>query len=194
MNTQEHKTHKGWTLERSVLSIIVVLQLIIIGWLYQLHRERQEAQPQQQRSRHVVPVQSSMPASRLLQQQHNRMQARMNRMMNQAFGAFDNAIDFDKGWDRLSATPTMDMRNRPDSYEIIFSHPGLTAENIQVQLKKQLLTVTTTRNQDQAGARNYNRFESKILLPGPVDASKPMKTDFTNGILRLTIAKQFEQE
>jgi len=143
-----------------------------------------------------LPVQIS--TQRVALQVHSAVRRRhtmrrdVDRMMNDAFSLFDrmdSMMHFDDHWKRLHATPTMDMRETPDSYEVVISLPGITESDIEIKLEGQILTITGKVRTQEEGQRNYRKFETCIQLPGPVDAEQIAKTNIENGILRISIPK-----
>ena len=116
----------------------------------------------------------------------------VDRMMNNAFSMFDrmdSMMHFDEHWNRLHATPAMDMRETQNSYEIVMSLPGINESDIEIKLEGRILKVSGKVHTKAEGKSNYHKFETCIQLPGPVDANQIAKTNVENGILRISIPK-----
>ena len=121
---------------------------------------------------------------------------RMNRMLLQRVSTelrqMENLMDFDNGWNALTTSPTMDMRERGDSYEIDFSLPGIDASEIEVALEGRLLTIHTTYDELTPRHRSISQFERKVWLPGPVEGADAAHALVTNGVLKVMIPKALE--
>jgi HSP20 family molecular chaperone IbpA len=123
-----------------------------------------------------------------------RMRASMDELMAQAMTDFDRMerfINVDEGWIQLDPSPTLDLRDRPEAYVVLFSVPGLDPSRINIGLEGRLLTVSgecmaQTRH---ASASTPKHFAQAVLLPGPVRSEREATAQFTNGVLRITIQK-----
>jgi HSP20 family molecular chaperone IbpA len=188
--------------ERVLLTGSLVLQVVVMAWLYQLHQTQKSVQQDLARLKNQVPL-NVFPFGRQVQPAHkplsnpyvfpaDNVQAHFNRMMADAFNNFErmsSLINFDAGWDALQASPTMDMRELKDRYEIIYSLPGINRDALHVVLEGRLLTVSSS-GQSSANSRNdYNHFESRVQIPGPVGDPKNAQADFTNGVLKVTVPR-----
>ncbi|NCC53660.1 MAG: Hsp20/alpha crystallin family protein, partial [Spartobacteria bacterium] len=98
-------------------------------------------------------------------------------------------VGFDEHWDRLYASPTMDMREMDDCYEVVVSLPGISESDIEVTLEGRILTIVGKVRTSQEGQSSYRQFTSRIQLPGPVDGQQIAKTTLANGMLRISIPK-----
>ena len=99
------------------------------------------------------------------------------------FGDFGLALDVDESGDNFVVTTDL---------------PGVEAENINVTVHDDLLTITgeipehTVEDGDEHKAlvreRRYGRYSRSIRLPQSID-SEHVDAEFTNGTLRLTLPK-----
>ncbi|OGV45152.1 MAG: hypothetical protein A2X46_11090 [Lentisphaerae bacterium GWF2_57_35] len=209
----------GVRLERVLLAVTLALQVIIMAWLYQQHRLQQdikqslvrleETNPRLLRTDIVRPAPLNIfplgarrpnqphPLSNPYAFPEDNVQAHLHHMMADAFENFErmsSLMNFDAGWEALSASPTMDMRELDDRYEVIYSLPGLNAAELQVMLEGRLLTVSSS-GQDSSNPRGaYNQFESRVQLPGPVGDPREANADFTNGVLKVSVPRATGQE
>lgn len=120
------------------------------------------------------------------------IQKQMNKMMEMSardFEMIDNLMNFDEGWNTLSTSPTMDMRDNGDKYTVLISLPGVSPSDIKVTLNDRLLTVRASQDEQTKHSRGHRSFEKRILLPGPVDAEGLSSTALENGVLRIIIPK-----
>jgi HSP20 family protein len=118
--------------------------------------------------------------------------SRMMQRMSSRFVEMESLLDFDRGWNALMMSPTMDMRDHGDSYVLDFSLPGMDASKIEISLEGRLLTVNTSVEEQGSAARRFGRFERKVLLPGPVGDASSARAMMTNGVLKVIIPKAGE--
>ncbi len=110
-------------------------------------------------------------------------------------GAFENmarlrsAMHIDEGWDALRTSPTMDMRDGESDYLVSFSIPGADASDIDVSLAGRVLTVQALTPVRGPYSTRLQRFERRVLLPGPVGVADDAHASITNGILRVHVPK-----
>ena len=201
--------------ERMLLAGTLVLQVTVMAWLYQQHQTQkailQELSQWRAREprvvrldppRHVSPLQVIPFANRAPSAPHpvsnpfvfpaDNVQVHFNRMMRDAFENMErmsSLMNFDAGWDSLPASPTMDMRELADRYEVIYSLPGLHRNDLKVMLDGRLLTVASAAQENTHRQASYNRFESRVQLPGPVGDPQKAQADFTNGVLKVTVPR-----
>ncbi len=195
---------------QALLLVMIALQVVILGWLYRQHQVQQQIMELEAarlaRQEAVEPptltpttpraVHSGLfPPPLLLSP--NAMHDRFNRMMSEALQSFDQMsgrMNFDSGWDRLPASPTMDMRAFDDRYEVLFSLPGIQNSDIRVLLEGRLLTISSEGGDASNGRREFNRFESRVQLPGPVGDPQAAQASFTNGILKVVVPRSQDGE
>ena len=92
-----------------------------------------------------------------------------------------------------------DIKNCQDKYEVICEVPGLTKDNISVNMESDVLTVTVTRNTLETEKdfsyllreRSEGRISRSWRLPN-VDTSK-ISASLENGLLVLTLPKLVEK-
>ncbi len=116
----------------------------------------------------------------------------MDAMMASAFrdmARLRSAIHIDDGWDSMSATPALDMRDTDSDYIISISIPDADPNDIDVSLDGRILSVKAFTPQDSGNYSSVRRYEQHILLPGPVCAASNLCAFITNDILRITIPK-----
>jgi hypothetical protein len=134
--------------ERKLLRWILVLQIVILGWLAKNHLDgafnrrshnqptavatQPDTPPSLEPSAMNAPSSSSLfprlslfrrtpPPPRRLRHPATHLRAEMERMMdeaNQAFADFDSFFGMDDAWAALPASPSMNMRELDDAYEL----------------------------------------------------------------------------
>jgi len=116
----------------------------------------------------------------------------MDALMSDAFhnmARLRSAMHIDEGWDVLSASPTMDMRDGDSDYLVSFSIPGAEPSDIEVSLDGRVLTVQALAPVRGPHYTRLQRFERRVLLPGPVGGADHAHASITNGILRVHVPK-----
>jgi len=97
---------------------------------------------------------------------------------------------------RVRAYPQVNMGITDKSVEIYLFTPGLEASELDVNIEKNLLSVSGERKADDLDKEAYNRperfvgkFKRTIALSEDVD---PEKTEavYRNGVLHITVAKK----
>lgn len=100
-----------------------------------------------------------------------------------------------------SWSPAMDVIENKDSYVIKADLPGLTKDQIDVSIDKDVLTIKGEKKQEEKVEKeNYlrsERFEGiyyrSVSLPSNVDTSN-IKAEYQNGTLQLTLPKKEESK
>ncbi|HEV3478553.1 MAG TPA: Hsp20/alpha crystallin family protein [Gaiellaceae bacterium] len=110
------------------------------------------------------------------------------RLMDQVFGrAFGNGHST-TGW-----VPTLDVRETDDQYLVLLDLPGVKEEDVIVELKNDVLTISGTRVPVETGEaqrveRPFGSFVRNLTLPQGVDGDK-IVADYADGVLTLHIPK-----
>lgn len=201
---------KVWmSAERVLLITILLLQFVILAWLWKEHNLKDAARrmtaeapvisipgkgtemqgrafagyPSSGRDRRIASAIEQM-------QEAKRMFAQMDSMFESM--VHDSAligpfVNIDDGWDALVTSPAMDMKEREKEYVVVFSLPGVKLSDVTVTLDGRLLTVATAVSIGRQG--NVATFQRSIRIPGPVGEAQLASAAITNGILRVTIPK-----
>ncbi len=99
-----------------------------------------------------------------------------------------------------SFEPSVDVQQNENGYLLTFDLPGVNPDDIKVDLKKNTLIVTATReNKSEEKTQRYFRqerafgkFERSFTLPENVDLNK-IDAHYDNGVLELIIPKTLEE-
>jgi HSP20 family protein len=113
---------------------------------------------------------------------------------------FDSLLNDSFIGDKLVArVPAVNIAENDNEFHIELAVPGLKKEDFKINLDKNILTVSAEKKSENAEETkkfskreySYNSFVRSFTLPDSVDHSK-IEADYTDGILKLTIAKREE--
>lgn len=113
---------------------------------------------------------------------------------------FDSLLNDSFIGDKLVArVPAVNIAENDNEFHIELAVPGLKKEDFKINLDKNILTVSAEKKSENAeGTKkfskreySYNSFVRSFTLPDSVDHSK-IEADYTDGILKLTVAKREE--
>ncbi|HEX9775288.1 MAG TPA: Hsp20/alpha crystallin family protein [Actinomycetota bacterium] len=93
-------------------------------------------------------------------------------------------------------TPAMDVAEAEDGFTLTLDLPGLRSEDVDVNLDRNVLTVTGERSfeEEKEGTsyhrveRSYGKFQRSLTLPRDVEADG-IEAAFDNGVLTISIPK-----
>lgn len=129
-------------------------------------------------------------------QEMERIQRQMNRMFRDSF----EKASHDKNFEMLSQKgffePDMDLKDTGKAYVVRMDAPGLSKDEINVDLRGNLLSVSGERKSDvdekQEGfvkkERSFGYFSRAVSLPEDINA-QGIKADYDKGVLVVTIPK-----
>jgi HSP20 family protein len=123
------------------------------------------------------------------------MQDEMEQMFNDSFSRFHSKTPLGS----LSASPDVDLQDKPDRYIVTVNAPGADESSMDVKLEDQVLRISIKtehakdETDDKTGQYRYRerfvgQFQRALTLPGPANAAK-METRYRNGVLTITIPK-----
>lgn len=109
---------------------------------------------------------------------------------------FDEAFTRPLSLSGVSALPAIDMYQTPDEVVVKAALPGLKADDVQISVTGDLLTLRGEFKQEDEKKEatyhirehRYGAFERTIMLPTDVQTEKA-KADFENGVLTITLPK-----
>jgi len=201
MQTQENtvpRRHRAFTLERVLLSAVLGMQLVIAWGVYRhaplvydrggevgMDRGVAEAPASAAPSRAPVsPAVPGYPPRGLLGEMDAALVSALDNMVR-----LRSAIHIDEGWEAILASPTMDMRDGDRDYLVSFSIPGAQTSDIQVSLDGRVLTVQALSPVQGPHFVHMQRFERRVLLPGPIGGAEDASANITNGVLTVRVPK-----
>ena len=101
--------------------------------------------------------------------------------------------------DRLvSRVPAVNIAETEADFQIELAVPGMQKEDFKIAVDKNILTINAEKKSGQTEGKkyskreyNYTSFVRSFTLPDTIDHSK-IEATYTDGILKLTIAKKEE--
>jgi HSP20 family protein len=121
-----------------------------------------------------------------------------NGLKNNFADAFESLVNDSFISDRLvSRVPAVNIAENDNEFHIELAAPGLKKEDFKINLDKNILSVSAEKKAENNGETkkyskreySYNSFVRSFTLPETVDYSK-IEADYTDGILKLTVAKR----
>lgn len=98
----------------------------------------------------------------------------------------------------LLRTPEADVMETQDEIRVTMELPGVPAENVEVNLEDNVLTISGEKHEERReddkeqrwhlSERRYGRFSRSFVLPREVE-TEGISANFNNGILRITVPK-----
>ncbi len=134
--------------------------------------------------------------SNLIRWEPMREMVTLREAMDRLFDdAFTRPAGMAAGWQM----PAIDMYQTDDALVIRAAVPGLKAEDVQIDVTGDVLTIKGEfKQKDEAKEKNYHlreqrwgAFERRVLLPTQIVADKA-KAEFENGVLTISLPKTDE--
>ena len=96
-------------------------------------------------------------------------------------------------------TPAVNIAETENDFQIELATPGLKKEDFKINLDKNVLTVSAEKKAEENTESkkfskreySYNSFTRSFTLPDSADHTK-IEADYTDGVLKLTVAKREE--
>lgn len=107
---------------------------------------------------------------------------------------FDDFFEQKPGYESSREFPPVQIREGNDQIEIHALVPGITSENIEIQLIDENIVISGVKNNDYENhpyirkERVFGEFKRNIKLPYRVKRDE-IKADLANGILTITLTK-----
>lgn len=126
----------------------------------------------------------------------------LNREMNRLFNGLKHRnFDNEESIDEQIWTPKVNISENSDHYNLELDLPGMSKEDIQINLKDNSLQIEGERKEiEEHKDRNwvrreayYGKFFRSFILPKDVDASKT-EANFKNGVLSVSLTKREESK
>ncbi len=95
--------------------------------------------------------------------------------------------------------PLMNIEELKDAYKITLEIPGMEKDDIDIQLKDNVLTISGEKKEESKSEegtfyrreRRFGKFVRSVSLPNDVNAEK-IEAEYKNGVLTLTLPKTEE--
>jgi HSP20 family protein len=129
----------------------------------------------------------------------NSIQSEMNRLFNTFFDS--PTANGNSGFGTRRWIPAMDLVEVDNEYVLRADLPGLTEEDVNIELQENVLTVSGERkfaHEDRKEGyyrveRSSGSFTRSLTLPEGIDADA-IKASFDNGVLEIRIPKPEERK
>jgi HSP20 family protein len=116
-------------------------------------------------------------------------------------GPYRMMDEFLRNWgaDRTTGyAPPLDVRETDDEYLVLVDLPGLSADEVTIELSGHLLSIAGSRARVDAGEaqlseRPFGSFVRTLTLPQGV-AEETITANFTDGVLEVHVPKPVEQQ
>jgi HSP20 family protein len=123
---------------------------------------------------------------------------RINRLFDDPFFRIGRLADDDS---RGMWNPAVDLYEKDDHFVIKAELPGVDKNDIKVDLKDRVLTLSGERTHDNEvkeenyyrQERSYGKFQRVFRLPADVDSDK-IKAEFKDGVLQVEVPKPEEKK
>ena len=112
---------------------------------------------------------------------------------------FDTMVNrvFGSAGVNLSPFPAVDIREEQDKYIIELELPGFGQDDVDLQLKENVLTIASVKAEEESEEnvlrRRRREFSRRFWLPRDVNR-EAIEAAFTNGLLIITLNKQPEAQ
>jgi HSP20 family protein len=125
------------------------------------------------------------------------MQEQFNRIFNESFGRGIRSRGFMPAIKGSFFEPDIDIREEQNNYIVKIDLPGMEKDNINIEVKDNILTVSGEREtvvEENKGdkffrqERSYGHFSRSFPLPDDVKEDQ-ITADYKNGVLTVKIAK-----
>ena len=123
-----------------------------------------------------------------------------NHVVNPFFSDVYNLLNDSVLSDKFAVrTPAVNIAETENEFEVELAVPGLKKEDFKINLEKNVLTVSAEKKAEEVNENkkfskreySYSSFSRSFTLPQSADQNK-IEADYTDGILKLTIAKKEE--
>ncbi len=130
-------------------------------------------------------------------EEFNYIQTQINKLFDEAFRLPTRR--YAEMWVGESWGPAVDIYETDDSYILEADLPGMKKEDIHIDVRANVLTLSGERKQEQKVEednkirieRNYGKFVRSFTLPQNVDADH-IKASYKDGVLRVILPKTEE--
>ena len=123
-----------------------------------------------------------------------------NNLVNPFFSDVYNLLNDSAFGEKFSTrTPAVNIAETENEFEVELAVPGLKKEDFKINLEKNVLIVSADKKAEDVNEGkkfskreySFNSFTRSFTLPQSADQTK-IEADYTDGILKLTIAKKEE--
>lgn len=127
----------------------------------------------------------------------SRLHTEMNRLFSDAFRGLDESSGQASGW---TFNPVVDVEQKEGEYEITVELPGVAANEINVEMKDDMLVIsgskerkqTTGEGEQQRSERIYGSFQRSFRLPDDAVEDR-INARFADGVLTVSVPRDESQ-
>ena len=112
---------------------------------------------------------------------------------------FDNLLsrlgDWEGQWINQFASPSVDIAESTDAVDVTMDLPGMKAEDLDIRVVGNLLTISGDRKEEKGNGKSYHRverhmghFSRSVMLPCEVNEAK-VEATYDNGVLKIQLPK-----
>ncbi|MBM3328117.1 MAG: Hsp20/alpha crystallin family protein [Calditrichaeota bacterium] len=120
-------------------------------------------------------------------------------LQRQMVRLFDDFFGNDSGESDAHWSPRVDVVEHEDRFEVTAELPGLTRDEVKVELQNNVLTLSGEKRLDTERKdrglylteRAFGTFRRSFQFPGQIDAGK-IDAEYRNGLLVVTLPKSEE--
>lgn len=124
------------------------------------------------------------------------LQGEMNRLFDSFFGSGNGGSARAGRW-----MPAMDLVETEDALVLKADLPGLTRDDVSIEVKDRVLVISGERKVEHSDSangvhrveRSFGNFARSLTLPDGID-SEGIAADFDNGVLEVRIPKPEERK
>lgn len=130
-------------------------------------------------------------------EQMQQMQKEMDKAFNNLTSNFSMMPEFKDFFNDMSISPSLNMKEKKDSYEISINLPGTDKNSIKIKTSDGRLSVeANTKKMSDKKSSNFlqkeiyeGSFSRSLVLPEDADAQK-LSSEYKDGVLTITIPKK----
>ena len=107
------------------------------------------------------------------------------------FSEFDRVVESFLSSNRTVAANSLrtgEFRETDNHYLVTFDIPGVKKEDMHIELKENLLTVSGERFSSLEGKRSFGKFSRSLIVPSSVDGEK-IEAHYEDGVLEVLLPK-----
>jgi HSP20 family protein len=127
----------------------------------------------------------------------SRLQRRIDRIFDEMLDPFSRGGEalMPSSIEQIGFVPPMDIEETPSHYLVAFDLPGISKDEIKIDVKDNTLVVSGERRREkkaeggaQVQERYYGMFQRSFTLPADVKADA-IEANCSNGVLQIAIPK-----
>jgi len=178
-----------------ILSIIVFLLVLVVGFQGYYMYKINSTVPVIKKELIVTPKIDNFSGVNPFEQMHQ-MQKKMDRIFNTMNSSFSSMPEFEEFFKDMSISPSINIKDLKDKYEISMDLPGSSEQNIKISVDDRVLKVEAkTQKLSDSNTSNFIKkeryegsFVKSITLPNDAKGGE-FTSEFKNGVLKIVVPK-----